>query len=129
MAKTPLPGSSTAPSVEWRSPLRFPPVFEAYATIVLPLGDEAQDPEDAERQDPAMLAVHPPSCTVRGGRDPTGACCAVTGGPSALRPNGSGVGETVAVGQTVAAFAPSRNGHRNRLVGAEPVGATVCAES
>ena len=34
-----------------------PPVFEAYATIVLPLGDEAQDPEDAERQDPAMLAV------------------------------------------------------------------------
>jgi hypothetical protein len=34
-----------------------PPVFEAYATIVLPLGDETQDPEDAERQDPAMLAV------------------------------------------------------------------------
>ena len=32
-------------------------MFEAYATIVLPLGDEAQDPEDAERQDLAMLAV------------------------------------------------------------------------
>ena len=34
-----------------------PPVFEADATIVLPLGDEAQDPEDAEREDPAMPAV------------------------------------------------------------------------
>ena len=34
---------------------------------------------------------HPPSCTVRGGRDPTGACTAVTGGPSALTPNGSWV--------------------------------------
>ena len=57
VAKTPLPGPRTAPRVEWRSPLRFRPCSRAYATIVLPLGDEAQDPEDAERQDPAMLAV------------------------------------------------------------------------
>jgi hypothetical protein len=35
----------------------IPPVFDAYATVVLPFGDESQEPGDEDRHDQAMMAV------------------------------------------------------------------------